>query len=209
LARNLIILGAGGHAAVLVDIIKSSDEYHIIGAVADIEDGNKLHAYGIKLLGDDSIMDDHDPGDVSLVNGIGGMRDTSIRAGIFERYTSRGFEFVNIVHPSVIISGNVNLGSGVQIMAGAIIQTGCEIGDNSLVNTAASIDHDCVISCNVHISPGAVLCGNVSVAEGAHVGAGAVVIQGINIGMRALVGAGAVVVGDVPEATTVTGIPAK
>ena len=62
-------------------------------------------------------------------------------------------------------------------MAGAILQSGVTIGENSVVNTRASIDHHCLIESGVFISPGVVLCGGVSVEEGAFIGAGAVILK--------------------------------
>jgi acetyltransferase-like isoleucine patch superfamily enzyme len=53
-----------------------------------------------------------------------------------------------------------------------------------------------------------VLGGSVFVGEASHVGIGAVIRQGIHIGKNAVIGAGAVVVKDVPNDTTVTGVPA-
>ena len=83
-------------------------------------------------------------------------------------------------------------------MAGCVIQTGTNIGANSIVNTRASIDHDCTIGETVHIAPGVTLSGNVRVGDRTHIGTGAVVIQGIAIDADSLVAAGAVVYRDLP-----------
>ncbi len=94
-------------------------------------------------------------------------------------------------------------------MAGAVLQTGCRMGENVIINTRASVDHDCIIACHTHVSPGAVLCGNVQVGQGSHIGAGATVIQGVRIACNGMVAAGAVVIRDIPEGVTVAGVPAK
>ena len=77
------------------------------------------------------------------------------------------------------------------------------------MNCAAVVEHDCVVGAHTHVATGAILCGGVKVGELSHIGAGAVIRQGIRIGARAVVGAGAVVVKDVPDDTTVMGVPAR
>jgi len=83
------------------------------------------------------------------------------------------------------------------------------IGKQCIVNTKASIDHDNVIENGAEISPGATLCGMVGVGSCAWIAAGATVLPLVKIGADATVGAGAVVNKNVPDATTVVGIPAK
>ena len=83
-----------------------------------------------------------------------------------------------------------DIAAGVQILAGAIVQTGCRIGENSLLNTAASADHDCVVAEHCHIAPGATLCGGVRLARGVLIGTKAAVIQEIAVGADTIIGAG-------------------
>ncbi len=63
-------------------------------------------------------------------------------------------------------------------MAGAVIQTGSKIGENTIINTRVSIDHDCCVGAHTHIAPGSVFSGGVTVGQGCHIGPGSVVIQG-------------------------------
>jgi acetyltransferase-like isoleucine patch superfamily enzyme len=53
------------------------------------------------------------------------------------------------------------------------------------------------------------LCGNVKVGNTSFVGANAVIRQGVTIGNNVMIGAGAVVLKDVPDNTTVMGVPAQ
>ena len=77
------------------------------------------------------------------------------------------------------------------------------------MNTGATIDHECDIGECAHVAPGAALAGEVVVGEGALIGIGASVTPGRTIGAWAVVGAGAAVIRDVPDATTVAGVPAR
>ena len=203
----VIVIGAGGHARVLVEALKRAAA-EIVGCT-DCNSAGQGRGLGIPLLGSDDAVVRFPSASVRLANGIGSTRDGRVRREVFERFRSQGYRFAEVVHPSAVIAADAVLGEGVQVMAGAVVQPGCRIGVNAIINTRASVDHDCIIGDHVHIAPGAVLAGSVTVGTGAHVGTGATVIQGIAIGAAAIVAAGAVVTDDVAAATTVGGVPAR
>jgi UDP-perosamine 4-acetyltransferase len=205
--RPVILLGAGGHAKVLIDALLSCGA--TITGLTDRQFVAGAQVLGIPVLGDDSILDTTSPEEVHLVNGVGSIGSTAFRQRLFERYKAYGFNFRQVVHPSAVIGRDCKLEEGVQVMAGAIIQAGTSIGANSIINTRVSVDHDCHIGSNVHIAPGVTISGGVTIGNGTHVGTGASIIQGINVGEGCLIAAGAVVVSDVSSCTTVMGIPAR
>ena len=204
----IVILGAGGHSKVLIDTLLTQ-KAKIIG-ITDYQLAKKGKlVLGIEVIGDDLMILDYKPNEVCLVNGIGSVGISIQRKSLFCKFTELGYRFANVIHPSVVIAADVHFGEGVQIMAGAVVQTGCRIGNNSIINTNASVDHDCAIASHVHIAPGVTLSGEVEVGEGVHIGTGATVIQGIRIGENSLIGAGSVVTQDVPMGVTVMGVPAR
>lgn len=208
--KKVIIIGSGGHAKVLADIVLGQkDRYELLGFVDS--DGAKWGAeiFGSPVLGGDERVFGDSPSSFFLINGIGSTGETRKRAAIFECFKSKGFIFCNVISDFSYLSEQTAYGEGLQLISGGVIHPGCRLGSNVLVNTGASIDHDCVIGDNAHIAPGATLSGGVSVGEGAHIGSGATVIQGVSIGAGALVAAGAVVVSDVERNATVAGVPAK
>jgi len=216
LSKPIIILGAGGHARVLADALLPLE-------ISVFTDSNPLKVdsplHHAAVLGGDDVALAYSPDDIQLVNGVGSVGiaigkkgaalDTLGRVTLFKRFRAAGYRFLNVIHPSAIIAPDVALGEGVQIMAGAVLQTGTSIGDNTIVNTRASIDHDCHIGAHVHIAPGAVLSGGVTVGDYVHVGAGATIVQGIHIGANCMIAAGAVVIRDIPAGESVIGVPAK
>jgi UDP-perosamine 4-acetyltransferase len=206
--QRVIVLGAGGHARVLIDALLLLD-WDLLGVTAPAGEGSGAELLGARIIGDDQEISHYSPQDVQLVNGLGSTGDVTARQRLFDTWQARGYRFATVVHPSVIIARNVTLDEGVQVMAGAVIQTGCRIGANSIVNTASSIDHDCHIGAHCHVAPGATLSGSVEVGEAAHLGTGAVVIQGVQIGANALVAAGAVVTRNVGAGQRVQGVPAR
>jgi len=201
-----IIIGGGGHAKVLIDMLQEQ-ECKIIGYTEMID--KKESILGITCIGSDDEILKYNCEDVFLVNGVGSTGDQSHRKNIYESYTSKGYIFPAVVSASASISRDAEVGIGVQIMRGALIQPGVKIDVNVIVNTGVMIDHDCIIGKHVHIAPGVTISGGVTIDEMSHIGTGAKIIQGINIGREALVAAGAVVINNVSEKTCVKGVPAK
>ncbi len=204
----VIILGAGGHAKVLIDALLASS-----AVITGIVDPNPMLAganiLGVPVLGGDDVVDGVPPSQVQLVNGLGSVSLPTIRQHLYERFKGLGYNFATVVHPSAVVASDVVLGEGAQVMAGAVIQPGCRIGINSIINTRASVDHDCIIGDHAHISPGVTMSGGVTVGECSHVGTGATVIQGLSIGTGCLIAAGAVVTKDIFDGAKVRGVPAR
>ena len=132
-----------------------------------------------------------------------------VRLKLHDKLVGQGLTPVSLIHPTAFIDKSVLIGTGAQIMAGAIIQPEVQIGKQCIINTKVSVDHECVLEDGVEITPGATLCGNVYVETNGWVCAGVTVLPRIRIGHDAIVGAGSVVTKDVPNNTMVYGIPAK
>jgi sugar O-acyltransferase (sialic acid O-acetyltransferase NeuD family) len=208
--RPLIVIGAGGHAKVLIDALQIQKQKRELLGVVDADlSKHGIAVLGVELLGTEEIILEHRAGDVELVNGVGSVSSMDARATAFERWRGRSYTFATVVHPSAIVARSAELASGVQVMAGAVIQAESVVSENTIVNTRASIDHDCVIGAHCHVAPGATLSGGVRVGERTHIGVGACVVQGVVIGSRCLIAAGAVVVKDVADGTVVRGVPAR
>ena len=159
--EHVILMGASGHAKVVIDIL------HEMSCREGIE-------YNIELLDDDAslqgtkIMGHKVVGKISdCVNYpksrfLISIGNNKIRETLAKRYQ---LDYMTAIHPSAIIGTDVAVGEGTVIMAGAVINCGTKIGTHCIVNTGATLDHDNKISDFVHISPGVHLAGAVSVGE--------------------------------------------
>jgi sugar O-acyltransferase (sialic acid O-acetyltransferase NeuD family) len=193
--KELIILGAGGHAKVLLSLINEL-KLKILGVCApELSQQGMMVWRGIPVL---NISDDQlisfKPEQVALVNAIGNQK---IRHSLFQSFKTQGYEFPTLIHPSAYLDKTACIEEGSQIMAGVMIQADVYIGKNVIINTRASIDHDCIIEDDVHIAPGAILCGSVRVKKGAFIACGAAIADGMTIGEGAIVGTGVSIVRDV------------
>ena len=203
--ERIIILGAGGHARVLLDILKINS-ISVLGYV----DREPHDHFQLQYLGDDEeIIKKYHPKKIKLVNGIGSVQRPENRRAVYERFKNSGYRFFSVVHPQAVIAGDVRRAEGIQILAGCVVNPGAVIEDNVILNTSSSVDHDCHIGAHTHIAPGVTISGGVKIGRGCHIGCGAIVIQGVEIGEGVLVGAGTLVLKNVQSGSTVLGIPGK
>ena len=202
--KSVIIIGAGGHAKVIIEILKSCNIKiaYCIGQENDSET-----CLGIPVLkGDHNLEKLFNTGFKKIFIAIG---SNNLRAKITKEIKEIGFEIINAISPYSIISKNATLGTGIAIMPGAIINASCNISDNSIINTGATIDHDCSVGIGCHIGPQCALAGNVTIGEGTFLGIGTKVIPGILIGTNSILGAGSVVINNIKSNCTAVGVPAK
>ena len=206
--KPVIILGAGGHASVLIDALQQSGR-DIMGITDTDETLWDRELMGVEVLGDDEKIFNVHPERIELVNGLGSVKSTGARQKLFEMWSMRGYTFASVIHPKAILAASVKAVAGVQILAGAIINPHTIIGANTIVNTGAILEHDCAIGNHVHLAPGVNIAGNVSIGSGTHVGIGSTIIQGVTIGDNCLIAAGCVVIQSVPTLSTVMGVPGR
>lgn len=204
--KPVIITGGGGHARIVFDILKEQ-QLNIIG-FTDISSNSSL-SVDLPYLGQDNEILRYKPTDICLANGLGQVASSTFRQRVYKYFTSLGYQFTQVIHPSAIIASTAVIGRGVQIMAGAVIQPGVTIKENSIINTSASVDHDTLIGEHTHISPGVTICGSVTIGESVFIGAGATVVHQVEIGNHSVIGAGALLLHSLPENVTAYGVPAK
>jgi UDP-perosamine 4-acetyltransferase len=203
-------LGAGGHAQVVIEILRLNDTYDIIGLLDPDPSLQGQAVLDVSVLGDDSCLPTlYEQGICHFFIGLGSVGNPALRRRLSAMALELGMHPIQAVHPQAMVSPSASLETGVTVMAGAIINASVAIGMNAIINTGAIVEHDCVLGDFVHIATGARLASTVQVADDAHVGAGATVRQCVTIGAGAIVGAGAVVVKDVAPHTVVVGVPAR
>jgi UDP-perosamine 4-acetyltransferase len=203
----LVIIGASGHAKVIIDMLQDAGNVEIVGCTSGDPADAEASLLGIPVLGDDRVLPHcYEAGVRQAFVAVG---DNRLRDKLMRRVVALGFGLANVISRQAAVSCRVKLGVGIAVMPGAIINVCSEIGDGSIVNTGATIDHDCRLGACVHIAPGTNLAGCVTLGEGAFLGTGARVIPKVNIGPWSIIGAGAVVIKDIPGYVTAVGVPAE
>jgi UDP-perosamine 4-acetyltransferase len=205
-----VILGGGGHAAVVIDALLAAQAVHLY-AVLDRDPrlwGKDL--LGVSIRGGDALIPELiREGVTCFVVGQGGVRDNGPRERLFRMGVASGLTPITVRHPSAVCSSWAEVGAGSALLAGTVINARAVLGVNVILNTGAVVEHDCVVGNHVHVATGAKMGGSVRIGDGAHVGAGATIRESLRIGDGAVIGAGAVVVKDVAPRSIVVGVPAQ
>ena len=192
----------------VIDILHARTNFQIIGITSNSKPSGEFFA-GFRILGDDSILSEYDPKTVQIAMGIGGFKTNSIREKAYSYIKSLGFTFVNVIHPTAIISRTCKLGEGIVIFPGVTLNTEVIIGNNTIIATGSTVDHETVIGNNVLVSAGVTIGANSKIHDNSLIALGAKIVSGVDIGENVVVAAGAVVINDIGDNEIVYGIPAN
>lgn len=205
-ARDLVVIGGGEHARVLMEAaLTRPDAWRLRGFVDPLPCEETTRRLGVPWLGDDQSLTGH--GDALFVVGLGGPPDR--RRSLVNRHRSAAIQWAVVIHASATVSPTCSLGPGCVVLAGAVVNTGAGLGEHCIVNSAAIVEHDVRLGAFTHAAPGSVVGGGAVIGEETHLGLGCRVRDHIEIGDRVTVGMGAVVVSRVGPGATVLGVPAR
>ncbi len=205
--RPIVILGGGGHAKVIIDMLVDHPTLEPIGCIVHDRNSHPTHVLNLPVLGDESYLEElMRQGVTAAVVAVGENR---IRARITSKLKSMGMELVSVISEFAKVSSFARIGEGVVVMPMAVVGPDTTVEEGAIINTSASVDHDCFIGAYCHVGPGCSLAGNVRVGSQSFLGVGTAVLPDRTIGCDVMVGAGAVVIKDVPDGVTVMGVPAR
>lgn len=203
--NSLWVIGAGGHAKVVIATLLAAGTEEIAGVLDDNPERWGADVLGVPVRGAASEPSLERFGVDRAIIAIG---SNPIRAEIARRFDHL-VSWANAVHPTAHLAPGVRLRPGAVVFAGAIAQPDTVIGRHAILNTMCSVDHDSIVGDFAHVGPGARLAGNVEIGEGAFLGVGSSIIPGHSVGAWATIGAGGVVIRDVPRSVIAKGVPAK
>ena len=207
---KLVIVGAGGHARVLAEIVRLSGQFQLVGFTDRDPKLKGMKIFDAPVLGPDEILPSlRSQGVKNAIIGVGSSGNNHPRSLLFEEIIRVGFHPAVLIHPTAVLSSTVGMGRGVAVMARAVVNPDARLGDNVIVNTGVIIEHDCILGDHVHVASGACLSGGVRIGRKSFIGVGASSIPNVSIGQGCLIGGGAAVVGDIPDHSVALGVPAR
>lgn len=205
--KKIIIIGSRGHAKSVIDACEAQGEYFILGLVDDFREEENAHEGGHMILGKTKDIERlNKKNTCSWFIAIG---DNFQRKRIYNELAHLKLEYANIIHPFSAIAYGADMGTGIVVMAGAIINRGCRVGSQTIINTKASLDHDCTLGEYSSLAPGVSTGGYVNIGGLTAIGLGASIKNKINIGNNNVIGCGALVLKDIPDNTVSFGFPCK
>lgn len=202
--QDIVIVGFGGHAKSVIDVLERQNEYRIVG-FTDVE--TKPSYRGYEYLGTDDILPKLYKDGVECAHiAIGYMGSGNLRDKLYSDVKNIGYRLPVVVDSSAVLANSAQIGEGCFIGKNVVINADAQVERMCIVNTGVIVEHECKIEEFSHIAVGSILCGNVVVGNHNLIGAGTTVIQGCNIGNDCIVGAGSIVVRDVPCKSKVFGL---
>ena len=202
--KDVIIIGAGGHAAEIDDYIKYSQsvtgkrELNVIGFLDDNPDNYAGYRLSAPLLGG---IKDHKvvPGQAYII----GIANLKYRRLFVERFLNEGAVFVSFIHPSAYVSESATVGEGSIVGPNANLGPNVKIGNYTLINSRCSMGHDTVVGDFNFISPNVCFSGFTSVGNDNLFGINSATIPGISVGNRNKIAAGMVLDNNVGDDSVV------
>lgn len=206
---NIVVIGASGHASVIIDIIERQDKYIIAGLIDSYKPiGTKIFNYEVIGTEKDltALVKQH-----HITGGIIAIGDNFDRYSMFEKIEALAlnFTYISAIHPNAIIGKQVLIKPGTAIMPGAIANANAVIGDFCILNTASTLGHDCEMQAFSSLAPGVNIAGHVTIGTCSSIGIGSSVIGGVSIGSHTHIGAGSTVVKDVDSLKIAYGTPSE
>jgi sugar O-acyltransferase (sialic acid O-acetyltransferase NeuD family) len=205
--KKILLFGVGNQVHYTIDIIEKENKYEIAGIIDSVHPIGS-ERYGYKVLGRQdnliSIVDEYKI-DAGLITIGDNWSRSIVYNAIIQQMPS--FEFINAIHPSVIIGKNVELGFGIVMMAGVIVNPLAKIGNFTFFATGCQIEHDCIIEDYASVSAGSVMGGYVTVGKFSAITLGVTILDRLKIGENSVIGSGSLVLKDIPDNVLAHGNP--
>ncbi len=199
---KLVIIGAGSLGVMTLDAALNEGNY-TLDQISFIDDGKEIDEkiYGVPVIGGIDIIKNLASNELDFVIAIA---NNEFRKKIVKMYD---LNYVNIIHPTAVISKFAKVGKGNIILPNVSIDPETIIQSHVIINKNTSLGHNVEMKDFSQVSPGCQLGG--VVGEGTFIGLGATILPNIKVGKHSTIGAGAVVTKDIPDYCTAVGMPAK
>lgn len=192
--RPLLLLGCGGHALSLIDLIEAEGQWRIHGLVGFPEQVG-ASVLGYPVIGTDVDLPSFRGACSAAVLAIGQLPDPAPRQRLAALLLHLGFHCPVLISPHAVVSRHAHLGAGTVVAHGAIVNAGAVVGAHCILNSRALIEHDVRLGDHCHVSTGALLNGGVSIGSGSFIGSGAMLRESLQLPPGTVISAGKRVMG--------------
>ena len=190
----LLLIGCGGHARSLIDVVESSGRWHVLGLVGLPEQVGE-NVLGYPVLGCDQDLSSLREQCAHALLAVGQIGLAPQRQRLGDELRRSEFGLPVVISGRAHVSRHAQLGVGTSVGHGAIVNAGACVGDHCILNSNALIEHDAVIEDYCHISTGALVNGGAKIGTGSFIGSGAVLREGLSLPPQTIISAGKRVMG--------------
>ena len=187
--NNLVLIGAGGHARSIIDIVESTSEWSLVGLIGQPDEVGKS-VCGYQVLGTDSLLPELRETCSHAFIAIGHIGSSNCRPSLVSSISQLNFVYPTLIASSAYVSPHAFISSGTSIGHGAVINSGVYIGSHTIVNSCSLIEHDSHIGDFCHISTSAVLDGGVRLGDYSFVGSSSMIRENIDLPPSTIISAG-------------------
>lgn len=178
--KDIILIGAGGHAKSCIDIIEQGNEYSINGLI-DLKENIGSLVLGYKIIDCDENLLNYVQPDMYFLITIGQIKSSERREALFNFLKNACANLATIISPYAYVSKHAKIDEGTIIMHGAIINANASVGKNCIINSKALVEHDAIIEDNCHLSTCSVVNGQAVIKRGSFIGSNAVVVHNVTV----------------------------
>ena len=194
MSEPLLLIGCGGHARSLIDVVESSGRWHVLGLVG-LPDQVGEDMLGYPVLGSDQDLPSLRQQCNHALLAIGQIGLSTQRKRLAAELERLEFALPVVISGRAHVSRHAQLGSGTSVGHGVIVNAGASVGDYCILNSNALIEHDAVIGHYCHICTGALVNGGTRIGIDSFIGSGAVLREGLNLPPQTVISAGKRVMG--------------
>lgn len=207
--KDIFVIGSGGFSKQVIEIIEEinykENRYNLVGIIDDNKKLVGTKVLGYKVIGDTDYLNKYSTD--NKVYGIIAIANSKVRETIAKKL-ARVF-WVNLVHPTAIVSRYTQYGVGNIICAGVIVNPNFKMGNHCHINIGCTLGHDIIIRNFVTLMPACKISGNTILKSMSTVGSGAVILQGLTLEENVILGAAALLTKNTHKDYTYIGIPAR
>lgn len=202
-AKEMVVLGAGGFAAEVIEAAELAG-WIVTRLYDDDATARDRIVMGKKTVGTISEFESSEK--AAYIFAIG---RNDVRQRLESLLAKAGHEAVAVVHPGAAVSRTAVVSAGAYVAAGAFVGPQVRVGRHAIVNAGASVGHDVVLGDWSQVCPGARVSGFAVLGVGAFMGSNAVLGPHGVMGEWSKLGAGSFANRSVEAHALFVGVPAK
>ncbi len=145
--KRLVLLGAGGFAKTLADLVTQIQSYDEIVFLDDNPEAKNTRGTCADYVKFKNEQTDMYPA----------FGNNEVRLKWLETLKQENITVPSFIHPTAYISPTAQLGPATVVLPKAVINTNCRLERGCIVNCGAVLDHDCILEEGVHLCIGSLV----------------------------------------------------